>query len=93
MKYLLDTHILIWTLSNQKSLSENVLDILSNSANKIYVSAVSLWEISIKLSLGKLDIGNKLPTDIIFECEQMNFDLINLTVQETATFVTIQSQK
>jgi PIN domain nuclease of toxin-antitoxin system len=86
MKYLLDTHILIWTLTSQHSLSKNVLNIIENSSNKIYVSSVSLWEISIKLSLGKLDIGNKLPPDFVFECEQMNFDLIDLTIKETATF-------
>ncbi len=91
MKYLLDTHILIWTLTSQKSLSKNVLSILENSLNKIYVSSVSLWEISIKLSLGKLDIGNKLPADFVFECDQMNFDLIDLTIKETATFYNLKN--
>ncbi len=86
MKYLLDTHVLIWLLTSQKSLSENVLEIVKNRKNKIYVSAVSIWEISIKISLGKLDIENKLPTDVVFECEQMNIDLIDLTIRETATF-------
>ncbi len=86
MKYLLDTHILIWLLTSQKSLSENVLEIVKNRENKIYVSTVSICEISIKISLGKLDIENKLPTDVVFECEQMNIDLIDLTIRETATF-------
>ena len=85
MKYLLDTHILIWLLTSQKSLSETVLSIIKNRENKICVSSVSIWEISIKISLGKLDIEDKLPTDVVFECEKMNIDLIDLTIRETAT--------
>jgi PIN domain nuclease of toxin-antitoxin system len=91
MKYLLDTHILIWLLTSQKSISTNVLEIIKNRANTIYVSSVSLWEISIKLSLGKLDIGEKTTTDFVFECEKMNFDLIDLTVKETATFYNLKN--
>jgi PIN domain nuclease of toxin-antitoxin system len=91
MKYLLDTHILIWILTNRKLISKNVLNILEDNSNKIYVSSVSLWEISIKLSLGKLDIGGKLPADFVFECEQMNFDLIDLTIKETVTFYNLKS--
>jgi PIN domain nuclease of toxin-antitoxin system len=67
------------------------LNILEDNSNKIYVSSVSLWEISIKVSLGKLDIGNKLPTDFVFECEQMNFDLIDLKIKETATFYNLKN--
>ena len=55
MKYLIDTHVILWFLAKDKSLSNKAKDIIESS-NEIYVSIVSLWEISIKHSINKLDI-------------------------------------
>ena len=55
MKYLIDTHVILWFLAKDKSLSNKAKDIIE-SRNEIYVSMVSLWEISIKHSINKLDI-------------------------------------
>jgi PIN domain nuclease of toxin-antitoxin system len=85
MKYLLDTHILIWSLIDTKKLSKTVKDILENPKNMIYVSSVNFWEISIKNSLGNLEINNLKPDELIFYCEEMGLKLIDLTVKETAT--------
>lgn len=53
--YLLDTHTLLWFLRDDKKLSKNALDLITT--NKfICVSSVSLWEIAIKNSIGKLDL-------------------------------------
>jgi PIN domain nuclease of toxin-antitoxin system len=91
MNYLLDTHILIWAISNPNKLSSPVQKILKEKDNYIFVSAVSLWEISIKYSLGNLLIGNKTPIDFLFECKLLNFEIINLTPRETATFYELKS--
>ena len=48
MKYLLDTHIIIWTLENNKNLSKKVVDIVRDEENDIYYSAASIWETTIK---------------------------------------------
>ena len=48
MKYLLDTHVLLWALSNSPKLTLEIRDIISNDNNEIYVSVISLWEIAIK---------------------------------------------
>ncbi len=53
MRYLLDTHILIWALFDPTKLSEKVKQILSNPINMICVSSVDFWEISIKFRTGK----------------------------------------
>lgn len=55
MVYLIDTHALIWFLHNDKQLSKNALEVIENS--DIVVSIVSLWEVSIKTSLGKLTLA------------------------------------
>ena len=51
-KYLLDTHALLWYLLDDESLSRKAKEIIDTST--CYFSKVSLWEIAIKQSLGKL---------------------------------------
>ncbi len=48
MKYLLDTHIVIWLADEEEKLSKEVVDILTNCDNDIYFSPVNLWEMAIK---------------------------------------------
>ncbi len=92
MKYLLDTHILIWSLIDTQKLSKTVKSILENPKNTIYVSCVNFWEISIKNSLGNLEINNLKPDELIFYCEEMGLKLIDLTVKETATLYKLSSE-
>ena len=66
MKYLLDTHIFIWSLVNTSKLSKQIKLILSDTNNKIFVSAVTFWEISIKYQLGNLELKNFRPDDMVF---------------------------
>lgn len=60
MKYLLDTHALLWWLSDNPKLSLEARKIIADSSNLIFVSAVSVWEISIKKALGKLQAPDNL---------------------------------
>ena len=48
MKYLLDTHIILWAGFDVKRLSRKAKSILENPENALYFSPVSLWEVSIK---------------------------------------------
>jgi len=52
--YLLDTHCLIWFQENNPKIPKKIIDILQNTENVVYFSQISLFEISIKQSLGKL---------------------------------------
>lgn len=57
MRLLLDTNVVIWLLLGQRSsVPDDVADALSLPASSVLVSAASVWEISIKRSLGKLRI-------------------------------------
>lgn len=63
MRLLVDTHIVIWTLTNsKKKISPTIIEALQSSQNTSFVSIASLWEIAIKHSLGKLDLGMNLDT-------------------------------
>ena len=48
MKLLLDTHVLIWALEGSYRLPQHICEMIIDANNEIYVSAASLWEISIK---------------------------------------------
>jgi PIN domain nuclease of toxin-antitoxin system len=61
MDILLDTHVFIWFIEDNKSLSKNLKKDIENPANSIYVSMASHWEMAIKYSLGKLNFKLKLP--------------------------------
>ena len=56
-KYLLDTHTILWFFNGDKNLSTKVKNIITSGKNICYLSIASLWEIAIKIKLGKLDIG------------------------------------
>lgn len=91
MRYLLDTHILIWALFDPTKLSEKVQQILSNPINMICVSSVDFWEISIKFRTGKIGLGDYLPSDLPKICQQIGFELIDLSSNETGTFYQINA--
>ncbi len=55
--YLLDTHTLLWFLSGDKSISGEVRSIICSASNKCYISIASLWEMAIKIKLGKLSLA------------------------------------
>lgn len=55
MKYLLDTHILLWALVDDPRLSAAHRAVLGG-AGALYVSSASVWEVGIKRALGKLDV-------------------------------------
>ena len=55
MKLLLDTHILLWVAGSPEKLSESTRTLLTSPDNSLFFSAASIWEIVIKLGLGRKD--------------------------------------
>lgn len=78
MKYLLDTQALLWYLLDDSNLSKMARETIDTS--ECFYSKVSLWEIAIKQSLGKLQYKESVPS-IIKLCEIEEF--INLSVTGT----------
>lgn len=64
MRFLLDTHTLLWWLSDPNVLSSEAREAVRNASNEIYVSAASAWEIAIKKRIGKLQAPDDLETQI-----------------------------
>lgn len=84
MRYLIDSHILLWALFRPSKLSQRIQVILSDSANTIYVSSVSYFELSLKYSLGKLELKNYRPEDLLLEAAKMGFLNLNLNAEDAA---------
>jgi len=75
MNFLADTHILIRSLINPEILNAEIKEILLNENNNIYYSQISLWEISIKFTLGKLVLKGMIPEQFYEEIENSFFFL------------------
>ena len=75
MKYLLDTHTLLWFLTDDKKLSRRARQLIESSSNESFISIVNLWEIAIKTGLGKLDLGE--PFEQMFP-EQLHLNRIDI---------------
>jgi PIN domain nuclease of toxin-antitoxin system len=57
---LLDTDVLLWWLDGADRLSEDAVGAISDSANDVVISTASIWEVAVKVSLGKLTIDGDL---------------------------------
>jgi PIN domain nuclease of toxin-antitoxin system len=77
VKFLLDTHVLLWWLSDNKSLTTKAAAAIKNGENTIFVSAATGWEISIKRALGKL----KVPDDLEKTLESNSFQQLPISLQ------------
>lgn len=86
MNVLIDTHILLWALADTKKLGRKEKEIILSEDTTVYVSAISLWEISLKYSIGKLKIASLPLQSIIQAIEQSGYNIITLTAAEAIGF-------
>ena len=80
MRYLLDTHVLIWALTGD-SRADSVKRELIDSSNEVFFSSASIWEISIKQSIGKLSIS---PSEAIEYSEKQRFTELQINSMHAA---------
>jgi PIN domain nuclease of toxin-antitoxin system len=73
MKLLLDTHIFIWWADQPEKLSPSALSALEDEANELLLSVASVWEMQIKIQLGKLKLS--LPLKELVKNQQETNDL------------------
>lgn len=57
MKILLDTHTFLWFIDGSLNLSDTAKKLIEQPSNQRFLSIASLWEMSIKISIGKLQLG------------------------------------
>ena len=93
MKYLLDTHTFLWFLFDDNKLSEKVKKIIANTSNRIYVSSISYFEISLKYSTGKLVLGGILPEQLTNAAKLAGIVTLKLSEDEASSFYKLPKLK
>ncbi|NAZ74841.1 PIN domain-containing protein [Kineococcus sp. T13] len=78
MNLLLDTHVLLWWLTDDERLPERMRVAVADGENEVLVSAASAWEMSIKAALGKLSA----PDGLREELQQQGFTELPVTVED-----------
>jgi PIN domain nuclease of toxin-antitoxin system len=76
MRYLLDTHALLWALGEPGALAPAARDTIASPTNLIFVSTASLWECAIKASIGKL----ALPEDFFDAISGTGYEVLQIRI-------------
>jgi PIN domain nuclease of toxin-antitoxin system len=79
-RYLLDTHVVLWWLDDDATLSERAREAITDPANEVVVSAASAWEIAIKRALGKLNA----PQDLFDVLDAQEFSWLPVSIAHAA---------
>lgn len=82
MRILLDTHIFLWLVDDDKRLSDRYRQIIHNLDNEIFLSVVSIWECVIKYQIGKLDFPSS--PEIYLPMERRKHLVKTLTIDENS---------
>ena len=77
MNLLLDTHVLIWALENNPTLSNSARNAIIEGKNLVFISAATVWEMSIKQAQGKLDV----PDNLLEEIDLHRFTQLSINFQ------------
>lgn len=86
MKYLLDSHVILWLAYVDHKLSEVAKKILLDPKNEIFLSAVSFWEIGLKFQSGKLDLKGHNPELLKAGFDQyFDFEELDLNMEDSLT--------
>lgn len=77
MDFLLDTHCLIWLITNDPSIPPSLATQIFKGDRRSYISIASLWELNIKYSLGKLEL-KETPDEILRIIEASNINILHI---------------
>jgi PIN domain nuclease of toxin-antitoxin system len=85
MRFLVDTHAMLWALGEPSALSSPAREAISNPANLIVISSASLWECAIKASIGKLD----LPEDFFDSIPKTGYEVMPIRITHLNVYRTL----
>ncbi|RQP14959.1 MAG: type II toxin-antitoxin system VapC family toxin [Parapedobacter sp.] len=85
---LLDTHAFIWYINGDSALSSKAIEAIGATAGNNYVSVASLWEIAVKISLGKLEL-KQLFSRVAKEIERNGFQILPIVFDDVLQVTTL----
>jgi PIN domain nuclease of toxin-antitoxin system len=89
VKVLLDTHTFLWFIEDHPNLSINARTLIEDASNEILLSIASAWEMAIKISLGKLQIGNPFGIFLAQQLKANNIQLLPISLSHTERIITL----
>ena len=89
MNILLDTHAFLWFVSDSPRLSDAAKTLIETEDSQPFLSIASLWEMAIKISLGKLRLDQPFETFIPQQLTVNGIGILNLSVEHTAAISTL----
>jgi PIN domain nuclease of toxin-antitoxin system len=81
LRFLLDTHTLIWWMTSDPHLSKVGRGLITDRANTAVISAVSAWEIATKVRLGRLPSAAELIEDFVGEMERQRIEILDVSAK------------
>ncbi len=88
MTYLIDTHALIWYIAGDSRLKRRAISAIENKNNTVYISKATLWEMAIKISLGKLALSIPFEELEIY-LEENNFFIVDYNFDHLKKLLTL----
>lgn len=85
MNVLLDTHTFIWYIEGNTSLTEKAKETIEFSADNVYLSIISLWEIAIKTGKNKLSMQNEYD-NLLDVLNSLNIEILPITFVDTQIY-------
>ncbi len=89
MNILLDTHTFLWFVDDNPSLSQSARVLIESEDSQPFLSVASLWEIAIKISLGKLTLKQPYETFIPQQLALNGIGVLNISLEHTAAIATL----
>ncbi|MBD2592789.1 type II toxin-antitoxin system VapC family toxin [Nostoc spongiaeforme FACHB-130] len=85
MLFLMDTHTFIWYVTENLRLSNQVLELINDEDNKIFLSIASIWEMGIKQGIGKLTFNLPLEMLITQQISINDFSVLDIKISHVST--------
>lgn len=89
MKIMMDTHVFLWWIWNSENLSNRSREILLDEEHEFYLSVASMWELSIKVGLGKLALAKPVDRFLSDHLASNDFNRLNITLPHVAGVSTL----
>jgi PIN domain nuclease of toxin-antitoxin system len=89
MKYLLDTHTFLWFINADEALSATAQSLIEDPNHDILLSIASIWEMAIKVSLGKLTMQEPFTEFVLKEMQENNIILLNVSPEHAGLVATL----
>ena len=93
MNYLVDTHYLIWSLLYPERIEPGTLEVLSDPLKVKYVSKITLWEISLKYSLGKLQLEGLTAERFLHVSVSAGYEIFDVSTEDLIGYYRLPKHK